>query len=252
MFTIKNDKGQVVKKEFKKPTEGLQRFHWDLRYTLQTPIDLSTPSFYNPWSTIDEGTLAQPGKYTVEMGLYKDGVLSTLASPVSFNVIGLENTEMPADDRAEKVAFQKQVSQLEANLQACQKIISETNTKLKYIKSAIKRSELPFAELSKAVLDIENKLKDINRSLYGDPIKRKLDISQQQNPATRIGNISYEQKYTTSTPTQTHRDSYSIAKVKIAAIKQKVETIYNVDLKQLEEKLVNSGAPYTPGRGSKD
>ncbi|MDC9723202.1 MAG: glycosyl hydrolase [Urechidicola sp.] len=252
VFTIKNDKGQVVKKEFKKPTEGLQRFHWDLRYTLQTPIDLSTPSFYNPWSTIDEGTLAQPGKYTVEMGLYKDGVLSTLVSPVSFNVIGLDNTVMPAEDRAEKVVFQKQVSQLEANLQACQKIISETNTKLKYIKSAIKRSELPFEELSKEVLDIENKLKDINRSLYGDPIKRKLDISQKQNPATRIGNISYEQKYSTSTPTKTHRDSYSIAKGKIDAIKQKVEAIYNVDLKQLEEKLVNSGAPYTPGRGSKD
>ncbi|MFK5877879.1 MAG: glycosyl hydrolase [Flavobacteriaceae bacterium] len=252
VFTIKNDKGQVVKKEFKKPTEGLQRFHWDLRYTLQTPIDLSTPSFYNPWSTIDEGTLVQPGKYTVEMGLYKDGVLSTLVPPVSFNVIGLENTEMPAEDSAEKVAFQKQVSQLEANLQACQKIISETNTKLKYIKSAIKRSELPFGELSKAVLNIENKLKDINTSLYGDPIKRKLDINQLQNPATRISNISYEQKYTTSTPTQTHRDSYSIAKVKIDKIKQKVEAIYNVDLKQLEEKLVNFGAPYTPGRGSED
>ena len=252
VFTIKNDKGQVVKKEFKKPTEGLQRFHWDLRYTLQTPIDLSTPSFYNPWSTIDEGTLAQPGKYTVEMGLYKDGVLNRLVSPVSFNVIGLDNTVMPAEDRAEKVAFQKQVSQLEANLQACQKIISETNTKLRYIKSAIKRSELPFEELSKEVLDIENKLNDINISLYGNPVKRKLDISQQQNPATRIGNISYEQKYSTSTPTKTHRDSYSIAKVKIDAIKQKVEAIYNVDLKQLEEKLVNSGAPYTPGRGSKD
>jgi len=37
VFTIKNDKGQVVKKEFKNPKEGLQRFHWDLRYTLQTP-----------------------------------------------------------------------------------------------------------------------------------------------------------------------------------------------------------------------
>ncbi len=252
VFTIKNDKGEVVKKEFKKPIEGLQRFHWDLRYTLQTPIDLSTASFYNPWSTIDEGTLAQPGKYTVEMGLYKDGELSALVSPVSFNVIGLENTVMPAEDRAEKVAFQKQVSQLEANLQACQEIISETNTKLKYIKSAIKRSELPFEELSKDVLDIENKLKNISISLYGDRLKKKLDISQPRSPAARIGNISYEQKYSTSTPTQTHRDSYSIAKVKITAIKQKVEAIYNVDLKQLEEKLVNSGAPYTPGRGSKD
>ena len=32
-------------------------------------------------------------------------------------------------------------------------------------------------------------------------------------------------------------------------IKKQVETIYNVDIKQLEDKLVKSGMPYTPGRG---
>ena len=249
VFTIKNDKGKVVKKEFKKPKEGLQRFHWDLRYTRQTPIDLSKPSFYNPWATIDEGTLVQPGTYTVEMDLFKDGELITLVSPVSFKVTALDNTVMPAKDRAEKVAFQKQVSKLNADLQACRKIMDETNSKLKYIKSAIKRSELPFDQLSKEVLDIENKLKVIRVSLYGDPIKNKLDIRQPQSPAARIGKISYEQKYSTSTPTQTHKDSYLIAKAEIDRLKQKVEVIYNNDVKQLEEKLIKSGAPYTPGRG---
>ncbi len=249
VFTIKNDKGQVVKKEFEKPKEGLQRFHWDLRYTLQTPINLSPSKFYNPWATIDEGTLAQPGAYTVEMALYSNGESRTLVSPVSFNVVGLENTIMPAEDRAAKVAFQKKVSQLDADLQACRKIISETNSKLKHIKSAIKRSELPFESLSNDVQNIENKLRDINISLNGDPVKNKLDISQPKSPAARIGNISYEQKYSTSAPTQTHKDSYAIAKTEIIALKQKVETIFNIDVKQLEEKLVKSGAPYTPGRG---
>lgn len=252
VFTIKNDQGQVVKKEFKKPKEGLQRFHWDVRYTRQTPIDLSKPSFYNPWSTIDEGTLVQPGTYTVEMALFRDGELSELVSPVSFKVTALDNTVMPAENRAEKVVFQKQVSKLNADLQACRKIMDETNSKLKYIKSAIKRSELPFEGLSKEVLDIENKLKDIRVSLYGDPVKNKLDIRQAQSPAARIGNISYEQKYSTSTPTQTHKDSYVIAKAEITGLKQRVEAIYNIDVKQLEEKLVKSGAPYTPGRGSEN
>ena len=249
VFTIKNNKGQVVKKEFKKPKKGLQRFHWDLRYTLPNPIDFSKPSFYNPWDPIDEGTLVQPGTYTVEMELYSNGEISALVGPVLFDVIGLDNTEMPAEDRAAKVAFQKQVSQLEADLQACKKIISETNTKLKYIKSAIKRSELPFGALLKAVLDIENKLKVINVSLNGDRVKNKLDISQPKSPADRIGNISYEQKYSTSAPTQTHKDSYMIAKDEITAIKLKAEAIFNVDIKQLENKLIKSGAPYTPGRG---
>ncbi len=194
----------------------------------------------------------EPGTYTVEMGLFKDGELSTVVSPVSFKVSAIDNTVMPAENRVEKVTFQKLVSKLNADLQACRKIMDETNSKLKYIKSAIKRSELPFEALSKEVLDIENKLKEIRVSLYGDPIKTKLDIRQPKSPAARIRNISSQQKYSTSTPTQTHKDSYVIAKAKITGLKQRVEAIYNVDVKQLEEKLVKSGAPYTPGRGSEN
>jgi len=84
---------------------------------------------------------------------------------------------------------------------------------------------------------------------YGDPIKSKLDIDQLQTPMGRLGIISYEQKYSTSSPTQTHKDSYAIAKSEIDVIKKQLETLYNVDVKQLEEQLVKAGAPYTPGRG---
>lgn len=249
VFTIRNDKGEIVKKEFKKPKEGLQRFEWNLRYTLQNPIDLRTSTFYNPWESIDEGTLVEPGNYTVNMELYHAGELSQLAGPVSFKVIGLDNTVMPADNRAEKVAFQKQVMQLDAELKTCRKIMDESKNKLKYIKSAIKRSELPYADLSKSVMEIENKLNDVSVALYGDPVKNKLDISQVQNPASRVGKMSYEQKYSTSSPTKTHRDSYIIAEEQISALKKRAEAIYNVDVKQLEEKLIKAGAPYTPGRG---
>ncbi|WP_299228252.1 glycosyl hydrolase [uncultured Psychroserpens sp.] len=249
VFTIKNSDGVVVKKEFKKPSEGIQRFHWDLRYTLPNPIDLSTSSFYNPWEPIDEGTLVEPGTYTVQMDMYKDGMMTSLVDPKPFTVKALNNTVMPATDKAAKVAFQKQVAQLEADYSASRSIISEANNKLKYIKAAIERSEQPYETLSASVLKIEDQLKAINTQLYGDPIKYSLDISQPQTPANRIGKISYEQKYSTSAPTKTHRDSYAIAKRQIDAIKRKIEVVYNEDIKKLEEQLIASGAPYTPGRG---
>ena len=96
VFTIKDADGNVVKKEFKKPAKGIQRFNWDLRYTLQNPIDFSKSPFYNPWESIDEGTLAQPGVYTVEMQLYNNGTVTNLVAPVSFMVKALENTVLPA------------------------------------------------------------------------------------------------------------------------------------------------------------
>ena len=89
-------------------------------------------------------------------------------------------------------------------------------------------------------------------SLFGDPVKRRLDIDQPLSPASRLGSIGFEQKYSTATPTQTHRDSYAIAKEEITAIKATMERIYNQNLKALEQQLINAGAPYTPDRGYKE
>ena len=186
------------------------------------------------------------------MQLFKDGIATTLVPATTFEVKALDNTVMPAENRAEKVAFQKQISALEADLEVCQYLMGEMNTKIKYIKEAIKRSEQPMDKLYQTTLAIENKLKDINIQLYGDPVKARLDIDQVQSPANRLGTIGYEQKYSTATPTQTHKDSYAIAKAEIQSIRQMIETLSKVDIKQLEEQLIKAGAPYTPGRGLKD
>jgi photosystem II stability/assembly factor-like uncharacterized protein len=249
VFTIKDQSGLVVKKVFRPASKGLQRFHWDLRYTTQEPIDLSAPSFYNPFGGRDEGTLVAPGMYTVQMDLLKEGALSSLTEPVSFEVKALNNVEMPAENRAEKVAFQKSLSRLQADFGIAQRLMSESRNKLQYMKAAIKRAEQALDPLSQDILSIEDQLDKIQIEMYGDPIKRRLDIKQPLSPASRVGSIGYEQTYSTATPTQTHKDSYAIAKEQVAEIKSKMESIYNRDLKLLEQKLIDSGAPYTPGRG---
>lgn len=249
VFTIKDPNGKVVKKEFRPAKKGVQRFHWNLRYTLQNPINLRQPAFYNPFGGRDEGTLVAPGNYTIEMGLLKDGNVTNLTSPVSFEVKALNNVEMPADNRMEKVTFQKALAKLQADFGIAQNLMSESRNKLRYIKEAIKRAEQPLGNLSGLVVAIENQLDALQIEMYGDPVKRRLDMDQPPSPASRLGSIGYEQKYSTATPTQTHRDSYAIAKDQVKAIKSKMERIFNQDLKNLEQQLINAGAPYTPGRG---
>lgn len=249
VFSIKNAEGTVVKKIMKTPKKGLQRFNWDLRYTPQNAVNLGGPSFYNPFAGKDEGTLVEPGTYTVQMDLYQDGNITPLVGPVSFNVKALQNTTMPAENRAAKVAFQRNMAALENQAEICQKLMGDMTNKLKYIKEAVKRSELPLGQFAKEISSIEDKLKNARIAMFGDPIKTQLDIDQPQTPMGRLGIIGYEQKYSTSAPTQTHKDSYVIAKSEIEVIKQQLETLYNVDVKNLEDKLVKAGAPYTPGRG---
>ena len=249
LFSIKDAAGNVVKKEFQPAKKGVQRFHWNLRYINQTPIDLTKPKFYNPFRDNNEGTLVAPGTYTAEMSLLQNGELKSLTSLVNFEVKALDNVEMPSKNRAEKVAFQKALGKLQADMGITQKLASESKNKLKYMKAAIRNAEQPFGALHKEVLQIEEQLKKVELALYGDSVKRKLDIDQPLSPANRLQSIGYEQKYSTATPTQTHRDSYAIAKEEITQIKAIMEGIYNTDLKALEKKLIDAGAPYTPGRG---
>jgi len=249
VFTIKDAQGNVIKKEMKSPKKGLQRFNWDLRFIRQNAVNFNKPDFYNPFAGKDEGTLVEPGAYTVQMDLFHEGNITPLVNPVSFNVKALQNTTMPAENREAKVAFQRDMATLEAKAEICRNLFGDMNNKLKYIKEAINRSELPLGQFSNEVSNIENKLKELRTAMYGDPIKSRLDIDQPISPMSRLGIIAGEQKYSTSKPTQTHRDNYDIAKSEIEVIKQQLETLYNVDVKQLEEQLVKAGVPYTPGRG---
>lgn len=249
VFTIKNSSGKVVHKTFRPAKKGVQRFHWNLRFTPQNPIDLGKPAFYNPFSGNDEGTLVAPGTYTIAMGLLENGNLKILAPEVSFEVKALDNVEMPAENREEKVNFQKALAKVQADMGVAQKLLSESRNKLKYIKAAVKRSEQPIGSWSSDIDGIEDQLDAVQLELYGDPVKRRLDIDQPLSPASRLRSIGFEQKYSTATPTKTHRDSYTIAKEAIANIKSKMERIFNTEVKALEKKLIDAGAPYTPGRG---
>ncbi len=60
--------------------------------------------------------------------------------------------------------------------------------------------------------------------------------------------IVSEQKYSTASPTQTHLESFDIAKEEYSPINEEIIALLKVDIKELEEKLKAIGAPYTPGR----
>jgi len=248
VFIIKNSEGLVVKKVFRTPKKGVQRFEWDLRYEEKSPISFANTSFYNPFAGISEGTLVNPGTYTVEMDLF-DGISSiNISKPISFSVISLESSSMPALNRTEKVNFQRAVSMLEGKMLESANILSEAKSKIKYFKEAIKIVEAPLGELSVLIKSVENKIKDISIRFYGNTIKSKLDIEQIPTAYSRLTSILYEQKYSTSAPTNTHIESFEIANEEFTTIYIEVKSLVKIDIKEIENKLKIIEAPHTPGR----
>ncbi len=251
IFTIKDAAGNVVRKLYTSPSPGMNRISWDLRFASKDAISLSKPSFYNPFAGKPEGTLVSPGTYSVEMSLQKGEEFTTMGESIEFEVKALNNTVLPAENRDEKVAFQREVSELSRSMQGAGRMISEVKNKLKHIKKAITYVEDVDASLMPDYIKINEALTDIEREMMGDRIKTKLDIDQPPSPVGRIGWITYEQKYSTSAPTETHKMSLAIAKEEFTPLLDQLKSLVNNDLNALETKLENADAPYTPGRAIK-
>jgi len=248
VFLIKDSEGTVVKQMTADLAKGIKTLSWDMRYNETAPIDLSQPSFYNPFAGKSEGTLVSPGTYTVEMHEWREGGLSPKCDPVSFNIKALNNTVMPAENRQDKIAFQKEVEALSAEISEAGNVMGEIRNKVRHIKKAVEVSSVPMTDAWPLIESIEQAMQDIRLAMYGDPIKSQLDIGQPVTPAGRIGWIVYEQKYSTSAPTQTHMDSYAIAKEEFMPIRKQLDELLSGDVAKLEQMLDDVGAPYTPGR----
>ena len=247
LFTIKNSNNQVIKKILEKPTKGYNRFHWDLRYEVTSPISFSSPSFYNPFSGKREGTLVEPGTYNISMDYLVNGELINLYGPREFKVSLLENTVMPAKDRKEKIQFQREVAKMQGEISSYSSILSEISNKIRYFEVAVLRLEKPMGELLSELNDIKEDSREVRVMFYGDNVKRKLDMQEIPTPSSRVGIIASEQKYSTSSPTQTHINSFEIAKEEFVPIKTRVDSLIE-KVKILEDKMKLVGAAYTPGR----
>ncbi|GAB4242135.1 MAG: hypothetical protein Tsb0034_19510 [Ekhidna sp.] len=245
LFTVKDASGNIVRNLKTSPQKGVNRIMWDMRYGYDNPINLTPPSFYNPFGGVSEGNLVAPGTYTVSMSLYEKGEYTSLGSPVKFTIKALNNTVLPSSNRAEKLAFQRQVSDLNRQVSASQQRIGELNNQLRHVEQAILLVEENYGELFGQYEEIRSAVRELSYALNGDPIAGTLDIDQVPSVSQRIGILNYEQFNTTSDPTETHKMVYQIANEEFQPLKEKLVEII-ADFASLQEQLETSGAPYTP------
>ena len=251
IFTINNSDGEVVRKLSTKPKKGIHRMTWDLRHASKSAISLGKPAFYNPFAGQDVGLLVAPGTYTVSLSHYHNGTTEELVAPTSFEVKRLDNTIMPAADVAAKEAFQQEVAELSRKMDGVGHMLSEVSNRMKHIKVAIDRIEAPSKDLLSSYYNLNEKLRAFRTDFSGDRIKSQLDIDQPPTPARRLGSIRYEQGNSTAAPTGTHKMSFDIAKEEFGPLLKRIQEIVKVDLEQLENRLEDADAPYTPGRAIK-
>jgi len=248
IFTIKDVEGNTIRNIYKKPSTGISRLNWDMRYQSTNPVWLKNDKF-DPMITGNTSLRALPGKYSVTMSMYHNGEQKELAGPVDFNTLVLNNTTFTDTSKEESLVFYKKVAELYRVMSGTIDYREELAEKTAYIQQALQAVTNAPIDLKNSAHDISKELEDINKLFRGTPAKASSEEVPPENVALsdRLNSIVYTSWQTTAAPTNTQKMNYEILMEEFPPILIELNTI-DTKLNAMEQELDKMKAPHTPGR----
>lgn len=242
LFTVSDMQGNKIRDLKASYSPGINRIAWDLRYPSQDPLSKSTdPNKHS-------GAPVVPGEYQVTLSEVVDGKVKQLDGPVMFTTKPLNNVTLPAMDKQALADFMNQVSDIQGDISAANKMLANAKNKVDIIENTISVTENSDAKLLEKVYDIKYQLNEIQKRLTGNNSISNRAGNQTPSLQDRVGYIALTMWYTTSKPTQTNIDSYNIAKKQYDSIVSDMKNIMETQIAELESQLESLNAPWTPNR----
>jgi hypothetical protein len=182
------------------------------------------------------------------MSISINGKITQVSEMKEFEAKVLNNVTLPAENRAELVAFQKKVSELNRNVRAAVEISNDIKNKLETIRTVLLRTENVSVSLFEDISRILLENKNLYRKLTGDEVIANRNEPTYPSISDRLGEVIYGMWQTSSVPTKAYLDNYQIASDEFKLVAQSLKKLNDVDVKNLENELDKLNAPWTPGR----
>jgi hypothetical protein len=247
VFLVVTDaENEVVRRIPCSRDKGVHRASWDLRYPSYRPVQLRSGEELPPWLRDPAGPMALPGTYTASLFKEVDGVVSQIGESQKFEVVPLDLGTFPAEDRVDVLAFQRESGRLQRAVLGAARTADETQAKLAHIRKAIIETPGIDPAMLAEVDALQKRINAIQCKLNGDRTLARLEEPVPPSINERLG--AAIEWYVTCSPTQTQREAYKYAGDEFKTVLADIRTLVEKDLKQLEEKLEQAGAPWTPGR----
>jgi hypothetical protein len=247
-FIISDETGNEICRINKAPSAGINRVNWDLRYRDVSPIDGKEK--YDPFAASKSGIPVMPGKYKVSLTLTVRDTVKQLANVVEFNAVTLNNSTLPAADKAALVAFQKKVAELSRVMRGTENYAEDLLQRTYALQVSMNAVPGANTGLRARITNVSKQLEDIKLK-FNNNSDRPSDEENPPAPVTlnnRLSKIAWAHWATTAAPTQMQLDAYSILMAEFPPVYDQVKRIGETDLKELEKEVEKLGAPVTPGR----
>ena len=239
VITIRNSDGEVVSRLRGPTSKGVSRVTWGHRRTGLGPISMGRGGF---------GPFAIPGTYTVSMSKIVDQEETELFAPTEFEVAPIGWNDVDTSQRKQFVDFYQQIGKLQTSIEAAQYALEEAQQRLGFIKQAVEVTDGLDPTIRGEVRKAELLLMDINEVFNGDPTKPRREEPGYPGLMDRL-NTAIRGSYSVITgPTNTHRKCYDIAEQEFSDLMPKIRQLIDKDIPQLNKKLEDAGAKWTPGR----
>jgi len=248
-FTITDAAGTPVRVIRKSAGKGINRINWNLRYQSTRPV--RNEEKYNPVKDNGSGVLAMPGDFFVTLSMTAGGKTETLAGPVAFRVVPLDNISLPATDRAAMVAFHNRVAELSRIMRGTEAYAEDLLKKTTGILNALNSTPEASPELIGNARKLQLELDEIINVKFN---RRSDKPSREENPPApvplneRLGKLTWASWSTTGDPTQTQKDAFAILEAEFPPVYDRIKIIGELELPALETAAEDAGAPVTPGR----
>ena len=207
LFTIADDRGDVVREITAPASAGIHRVAWDLHYPPVEPASTTPWSPREPWSTPPRGPMVAPGTYTVRMAQRLGDVTTPLGEPQRFEVKPLGHATLPTQDWAGLHAFQQQTAELYRSVQGAIRLAGEARSRIDHIQAALRNTPAADPALVERARALELRLADLRIELEGDETielaqRAHAAVDPQSHRAGRLGQLGIDLRSHADAPRQ--------------------------------------------------
>ncbi|CAI8230392.1 MAG: Dispase autolysis-inducing protein [SAR116 cluster bacterium] len=241
LLMIKDANGNLIRTVTAKPKKGSQRIAWDLRHANPYPVSNGNGGWRSG------GPMATPGTYMASIALEKEGVITPLDGPVSFEVKPIREGVLKGMDYASFNSYFEEVKALLQEGAAYEDALDMNEKKLASFETALYRTNVDPSDILSQIAAAKDAARTLRKQLEGSPAKNEVG---EKNPASWQDHLGVAMRGmgTTYGPTALHKQSLTIAKSMLDQMKGDIKA-FTQQASQIEAALKAAGAPYIMGQG---
>ncbi len=238
---IRDYAGNFVNRVPARPVKGLHRVTWNMTYASQNAVTriirrggrVFTPS----------GITAAPGQYTARLFKREGSKITPLANPVSFELKPIRTGYLKGSTYAETLTYLQEVSKARRRATAAGAVLNDMERKMGLLRAAIDRTPGDISAIEKAFAAIRDEMNALDNDLNGFDSRRGMGATP-TTTATRIQRAGFISNYG---PTKQNREQFAYGLQGLNEAIDRINTLKNKSIPDLQKALIDAGAPWTPG-----